>query len=260
MAYTIDECNQERQRLLAACLDPLTLPALELIPKQGIHRILDIGSGQGNTTRMLASCFPEAEVTGLEYDANLIEYAAYHKGNRDGIQFVQGDARNMSFPDASFDLVFTRYLLLHMPDPLQVVKQFQRLLRPGGYAFSFEPDCCIQFAYPNDPSFEAITKLFCALFPQPDIGRRLLPLYREAGLLPEQGKALMGLDDNSGLYARIYRLTVDAMAAPAVSQGIFTAEEYSALQQRVAAMESEERVIFKLPDMWVIAKAPGGVS
>lgn len=260
MAYTIDERNEERQRLLAACLDPLTLPALERIPKQGIRRILDIGSGQGNTTRMLASCFPEAEVVGLEYDVNLVAYASLHKDNRAGIQFVQGDAMNMSFPDASFDLVFTRYVLVHMPDPLQVLKQFPRLLRPGGYAFSFEPDCCIQFAYPHDPSFDAVSKLFCALFPQPDIGRRLLPLYREAGLMPEQAKALIGMDDNSGLYARIYRLTVDAMAAPAVSQGIFAAEEYAALQQRVATMESEERVIFKLPDMWVIARAPGGVS
>lgn len=256
MAYTIDERNEERQRQLAACLDPLTLPALERIPKQEIRRILDIGCGQGNTTRLLASCFPEAAVTGLEYDPNLVEYAKFQKGNREGIQFVQGDAMNLNFPDGSFDLIFTRYVLLHMPDPLHVVKQFPRLLRPGAYAFSFEPDCCIQFSYPDDASFAAVTKLFQALFPQPDIGRRLLPLYREAGLLPEQAKALIGVDDNSGLYMHIYRLTVDAMATPAVNQGIFSAEEYSKLQERVAAMESEERVVFKLPDMWVIARSP----
>jgi SAM-dependent methyltransferase len=256
MPYTIDERNQERQQLLADCLNPLTIPVLERLPKHEIRRILDIGSGQGNTTRMLAACFPEAAVTGLEYDPNLVEYARQQPGNRDGVDFVQGDAMNLDFPDASFDLIFTRYVLLHMPDPLHVVKQFPRLLRHGGYAVSFEPDCCVQFAYPHDDSFDAISKLFCRVFPQPDIGRRLLPLYREAGLRIEQAEALIGMDDNTGVYKRIYQLTIDAMAIPAVERGIFTATEYAALQRRAKEMESEERVIFKLPDMWVIARAP----
>jgi len=257
MAYTIDERNQERQQLLADCLNPLTKPVLDRLPKDKIHRVLDIGSGQGNTTRMLAACFPESNVTGLEYDANLVEFARQQPGNRPGIDFIQGDAMNLDLPEASFDLIFTRYVLLHMPDPLHVVKQFPRFLRPGGYAVSFEPDCCVLFAYPHDFTFDAISKLFCAVFPQPDIGRRLLPLYRQAGLLPEQAEAVLGMDDNSGTYKRIYQLTIDAMAAPAVERGIFTATEYAAIQQRATEMGSEEHIIFKLPDMWVIARAPG---
>jgi ubiquinone/menaquinone biosynthesis C-methylase UbiE len=256
MSYTIDEANAERQKLLAQCLNPLTIPVLERLPKTEIRRILDLGCGQGNTTRMLAASFPEASVTGLDYDSELVDYARRHEANGYNVDFVQGDAMDLQFPDASFDLVFTRYMLVHMPDPLRVVKQFPRILRPGAYAVSFEPECSIQFGYPHDQTFDAVSKLFCALFPQPDIGRRLLPLFREAGMLPEQAAAVVGMDDNSGLYARIYRLTIDAMAAPAVERGVFTAAEYAALQKRAAGMESEERVIFKLPDMWVIARSP----
>ncbi len=254
MSYTINEADAERQKLLAECLNPLTIPVLERLPKNEIRRILDLGCGQGNTTRMLAACFPEANVTGLDCDSQLVGYARRHEANGHNVDFVQGDAMDLKFAEASFDLVFTRYVLVHMPDPLGVVKQFPRILRPGGYAVSFEPECSIQFAYPHDPSFDAVSKLFCALFPQPDIGRRLLPLYREAGMLPEQGKAVIGVDDNSGVYARIYKLTIDAMAVPAVERGVFTAAEYAALQRRAAEMLGEERVIFKLPDMWVIAR------
>ena len=114
MPYTIDELDFERQQVLAECLNPLTIPVLQRVPCTGIRKVLDLGCGQGNTSRMLAAQFPEAEVTGLEYDTNLIAFARAQPDNGK-VRFEQGDATELPFSDEEFDLVFTRYLLVHIP-------------------------------------------------------------------------------------------------------------------------------------------------
>src|SRR5215467_3513533 len=98
MSYTIDERNLERQQVLAQCLNPLTLPVLERISPVKIRRVLDLGCGQGNTTRMLANYFTEANVTGVDRDAELLAYGGAQSGN-DRIQFQQADATKLPFAD-----------------------------------------------------------------------------------------------------------------------------------------------------------------
>src|SRR5215813_7048117 len=136
MSYTIDERNIERQQVLAQMLNPLTLPVLERISPLGINRVLDLGCGLGNTTRMLANCFTEANITGIDSDAYLLSCARAQHGNS-RLHFQEGDASKLPFPDHAFDLVFTRYLLVHIPDPDLVIGEMLRLLRPGGHAVSF---------------------------------------------------------------------------------------------------------------------------
>ena len=59
MTYSISEADVERQQVLAQALNPLTLPILERLPQAEIRNVLDLGCGQGNTTRMLAMQFPD---------------------------------------------------------------------------------------------------------------------------------------------------------------------------------------------------------
>ena len=110
MSYAIDERNSERQDLLAKMLNPLTRPVLDRIPPDSVAKMLDLGCGQGHTTRMLAEQFPNASATGVEYDAALVAQASADPSNPPRIGFQQGDASRLPFPSASFDLVFTRYM------------------------------------------------------------------------------------------------------------------------------------------------------
>ena len=64
-----------------------------------------------------------AERIGLDYDPKLVAYAAEQAGNGAGIRFVEGDAMQLEFSDASFELVFTCYLLIHMADPMVVIRE-----------------------------------------------------------------------------------------------------------------------------------------
>lgn len=47
---------------------------------------------------------------------------------------LQMDAADMTFPDASFDAVYSRAVFEHLPDPAAVLRQVRRILRPGGAA------------------------------------------------------------------------------------------------------------------------------
>jgi ubiquinone/menaquinone biosynthesis C-methylase UbiE len=49
--------------------------------------------------------------------------------------FMQVDAVDMHFPDASFDVVVSTLSLHHWSDPLQVLREIKRVLKPGGTAF-----------------------------------------------------------------------------------------------------------------------------
>lgn len=159
MSYTIDEKTFERQQILAEILNPLTAPVLADIPEQSIASILDLGCGQGNTTRFLAESFPGATTTGLEYDSKLVAYASAQAANRPGVSFQQGDAQKLPYPDASFDLVFCRYLLLHLPDPDAAIREMLRVTKPGGYTIAYEPDCFLDMSYPPNPSLATMTFL-----------------------------------------------------------------------------------------------------
>src|SRR5258708_32345557 len=101
MSYTIDERNPERQQLLAEVLNPLTRQVLARLPEIPNARCLDLGCGQGNTTRFLAEVVRPAVCIGLEYDAGLVEDAKTRPANPSGLRFHQGEATQTAFAEAA---------------------------------------------------------------------------------------------------------------------------------------------------------------
>ena len=254
MKYAIDESNSQRQQLLAEMLNPLTRPVLDRIPRNSIAKILDLGCGQGHTTRMLAEQFPNALATGFEYDAALVAHATADPSNRPRIIFQQGDASHLPFPDASFDLVFTRYMLVHVPDPPGVIREMFRVTRRGGFVVAYEPDNCIEFCYPPNAAMERMSFLWRHLFPHPLIGRQLVHLFRSAGAVNYSAGAVLGMDHDQGLYKRWYRMTAEAVGPAVISKNLMTSEEFDTLLVSARELEADpESVCFKLPDVWVIA-------
>jgi SAM-dependent methyltransferase len=92
--------------------------------------LLDIGCGTG----WLAEHF--ANYTGIDASADAVAAAAK---NRRNVVLGDVDAR-LPFDDASFDGVVLKDLLEHVADPVAVVLEARRVLRPGGLAFASSPD------------------------------------------------------------------------------------------------------------------------
>jgi len=160
MSYTIDERNPERQQLLAQVLEPSSREVLARLPKIANARCLDLGCGQGNTTRLIADALGATECVGVDFDAGLVEYASAQV-NPAGVSFQQGDVTRLAFPDASFDVVFCRYLLVHLADPMSGVREMLRVVRPSGYVVAYEPDFVGEFSDPESSALALINRV-CA--------------------------------------------------------------------------------------------------
>lgn len=110
---------------------------LELAQAAGIGptmRILDVGSGVGGTSRCLAREFG-CHVTGIDLTEEYCRTAAMltrRVGLADLIDYRQGDATKLPFPDASFDVVWTEHVAMNIPDKTSLYREMYRVLKPEG--------------------------------------------------------------------------------------------------------------------------------
>ncbi len=100
---------------------------------RGAIRILDVGCGTGEITRRLAALYPQATVVGLDIlDSNLaIARLAGDAGGR--VIYARADAFHLDQADGSADLIVCRHMSQAVPRFEQVLLEFLRVLRPGGW-------------------------------------------------------------------------------------------------------------------------------
>lgn len=98
----------------------------------GRERVLDAGSGAGHTA--LAVAPHAAQVVSVDLAASMLEQGRRLAAARGlaNVEFRVGDVEALEFPDASFDVIVSRYSAHHWPHPGRALAGFHRLLRPGG--------------------------------------------------------------------------------------------------------------------------------
>lgn len=95
--------------------------------------VLDVGTGTGFLALLAAELGHQC--TGIDISKEMLEIAqkkARKLKNPSGVSFKYGDAEKLPFPDSSFDIVVNRHLLWTLPDPEQALKEWHRVLIPGG--------------------------------------------------------------------------------------------------------------------------------
>lgn len=94
-------------------------------------RVLDVACGSGNLT--IPAARAGAEVTGADIATNLLEQGRARAAAEDlKIQFDEGDAENLPYDDASFDVVVTMFGAMFAPRPQLVAAELVRVCKPGG--------------------------------------------------------------------------------------------------------------------------------
>ena len=110
---------------------------LELARAAGLDaakHVLDVGSGVGGTSRCLAKEFG-CRVTGIDLTEEYCRAAAMLSakiGLAQLVDYRQGDATNLPFDDASFDVVWTEHVAMNIPDKTRLYGEMHRVLKPGG--------------------------------------------------------------------------------------------------------------------------------
>ncbi len=121
-----------------------------------VQNLLEVGCGVGAQTSILLRRFPKIKITGIDLNeeqlaaANVtLEQLPMAKG-RYTIQKM--DAQNMDFSAHSFDGAFLCWILEHVPDPLQILNEVRRVLRPGGVIYITEVVNSSFFLDPYSPN------------------------------------------------------------------------------------------------------------
>lgn len=102
----------------------------------------DIGTGTGEIAFLLAEKVgPEGEVTGIDITPEMLKYASMKQTERGvpkEVRFEVGDALNLQYPDGTFDIVTSGYMLRNVTDVQKAIDEFYRVLRPGAKAIVAE--------------------------------------------------------------------------------------------------------------------------
>ena len=174
-----DVTEQARLALLNRLTNGPFIGFLDVQPRM---RVLEVGSGLGILAAEVAAAAERIEVVGLERSSEQI--AAAVKAQL--VDYVQGDAHELPFADGQFDLVYCRYLLEHVADPVRVLAEMRRVARAGGRVAAMENDISLVRLDPPCPAFDSVWSAFATHQRQIGgdglIGRRLYRLFREAGL------------------------------------------------------------------------------
>lgn len=93
--------------------------------------VLDVGCGIGGSSRILAQDYGFA-VTGVTISPQQVQRAQELTPQELEVQFLVNDAMALSFPDGSFDVVWSIEAGPHMPDKAIFAKELMRVLKPGG--------------------------------------------------------------------------------------------------------------------------------
>lgn len=145
-------------------------------------RVLDIGCGTGHTTLAIAE--RGARVTGLDLTEAMLEQARALAAER-GIEvdFRRGDAAELPFPDAFFDVVTCRFCAHHFTHPERVVRETARVLVPGGVFL------LVDSVSPDDPAQDTFENAFELLRDPSHVRNHRASEWRQmfadAGLAPE---------------------------------------------------------------------------
>lgn len=147
-------------------------------------RILEIGCGNGATTKLVMEHLDPAQLVGIDPSPVFIGMARETFADEPRASFVVGNAAATGQTDGSFDLVIAHTVFSHLIDPRSALAEARRILRPGGKLVVFDGDFATLTValFDGDPLQSAIGAAVRNLVHAPYIMRRLTALVAAEGL------------------------------------------------------------------------------
>ena len=163
------ECKRESYDLLAAA------PG---------SRILEVGCGLGDDAAALARrVAPGGSVVAIDGSQAMVDAARERHRDVAGLSFDLADATRLPYGDATFDGCRIDRVLQHIADPGVAIREMTRVLGPGGVLVAFDNDWeTLTVDSAERVVTRTILNAWCDRFPSGWIGRRLVPLFLDAGL------------------------------------------------------------------------------
>jgi ubiquinone/menaquinone biosynthesis C-methylase UbiE len=241
----------ERLHLLNRVKWPTTERLLGAAGLRAGMSCLDVGCGSGDVTlKMAALVEAEGNVVGVDRDQAILRLAG-QEAERQGLSvaFHRLDAEELT-EESSYDLVFARYLLSHLPRPERVVEVMVRALRPGGRLVLEDVFFPGHVCYPANAAFDRYLELYQAATRTNEggdaaIGPRLLGLALEAGLVEVRvGLVVPTFRDGEG--KRVAQVTMEHIREAVVGAGMATGHEVDNIVAELDRFADDDRTLMSI--------------
>ena len=249
-SYTIrgGRLGRERLRVLSNVLQTGTNTFLDRLGIRSGMVCLDVGCGGGDVTRELARRVGSAgRAVGIDMDADQLkivraEAEAHNIGN---ITLIAADATAPPKDIDKFDVVYSRFLLCHLPTRTQVFEWMKSRLKDGGILALEDCDFTGHFCYPPSAAFNRYVTLAGDVMRQrggdPHFGLKLPELFMQNGLRIG-GIEIAHPADIDGDPKLLNALSMELFAEAIVSEGLAEQAEVRELTDNLRAAVGDRHV------------------
>jgi len=225
-------------------------------------RVADLGCGVGMTTGLLADLVgPTGHVVGVDASGEQIaEARALVPPDRSNVSFVEASATCTGLPHGTFDLVYCRFLLIHLTEPERALEEMHGLLRPDGILVCEDGDLTAAGSQPPS-ALDAFAELWGRLGPARGLdytlGRKLFQMVVAANFADPE------ITFNQPVVARgegkrLMEWSVVEASPAFLAAGLVTGDELHRLideMQRVAEDDTVLAVMPRMSQVWARKRA-----
>jgi SAM-dependent methyltransferase len=244
--------GRERLRVLARVMWPTTELLFGRIGIDASARCLDVGCGGGDVSLSLAALATEGSVLGTDLDEAKIEIAAKEAAAAGvaNVEFRVGDVMAPPSGDDTFDVIYVRFLLTHLPDPAGAVANLVAQLAPGGVLVVEDIDFTGHFCRPDNPAFWKYVEWYTAAVQargcDPNIGPCVPGLLMDADL-DDVGVNVVQPAGFSGEVKLIIPITLEAIAGAVLAAELTTVQELEQAVDDLYEAAHDDHSLLSLP-------------
>jgi len=228
-------------------------PATEaFLTRQGFapgQRFLDVGCGSGDVSTRVAPM--GLTVTGIDVNPEVVAFATQRAGDTPDVEFRAAGIDDVGTPGLDgFDVVYTRCVLSHLPDPAAAMAALLRGVRPGGTLLIEDVEVYGTWSAPRDEAIDRYRELYieaatangASPWVGSDFGRIAAAIGAVDVHLDMVNPVLRDPADQM-----IHALTMDAISGPVLAHGLADADEVASLTQRLTKFAHTPGNISTLP-------------
>jgi SAM-dependent methyltransferase len=267
-----DPGEQARLARLNGLINDRALQEMGLRPGD---RVLDVGSGLGQLTRGMArQVGPTGRVLGIERSPEQLAEArrlAAAAGEPGVAEFREGDALRLPLRDdewGTFDVANARFVLEHVTDPLAVVRQMVRAVRPGGRIVLADDGHDTFRLWPEPAGFSRLWVCYMRTYDRvgndPLVGHRLVALLHQAGAVPARNTWLFfggcaGQPD-FGAYVENLARILDGVRQPILDLGVFDESGFDGCLADLRSWGDRPDAAMWYAVSWAVGRRPDGTA
>ncbi len=250
-----DKGARRLQLLIQVCW-PTTKRLLRRVGLKAGMRCLDAGCGIGAITLELARRVgPAGQAVGIDLDHGYLELARQEASRQNLPAVFRAEGVTDLREEAAYDLVFSRFLLTHLPDPAQALAGLVRAVRPGGVVVIEDVQFTGHFCYPACPAFDRYVNVYQEVVQKKggdaNIGPRLPGLLLDAGL--EQVRFdVVQPSFRRGPGKQMIPLTMEHIREAVVTAGLASDAAVAALVAELDEFARNPRTIVSMPRIFQV--------